>query len=334
MMSGEPLFPGESDIDQLFQITQLLGPLAPKHRHIVSKNPMFSGLNPPHANQPKTLTSKYSHWSTESLAFLKACLDMDPEKRPSCTMLLKSVLFTHDNFYLTFPAQLQSKLQQEFGSHKKKAPTSGKKHRNEPPRRSRNSEAFDTFFGQDLQAKSTLLTGIYSPSKTRDESKHQRIVAPPPTLTTDMGARTLSSARSEVDSSTSTLRSRVMGFQSPDSRGQRKKMISFECTDSNKLCPYFAVNSPQRLKRYDGFEQGLNHLTAPVAHQPKGAPYKLSDPTSFLRNKSPPLKKTKRKETYPPLHGQVDDGKVDQTRFTLLGNFFYSFKYFFSLLND
>ena len=25
MLSGDPLFPGESDIDQLFQITQLLG---------------------------------------------------------------------------------------------------------------------------------------------------------------------------------------------------------------------------------------------------------------------------------------------------------------------
>ena len=27
MLSGDPLFPGESDIDQLFQITQLLGNL-------------------------------------------------------------------------------------------------------------------------------------------------------------------------------------------------------------------------------------------------------------------------------------------------------------------
>ena len=29
----------------------------------------------------------------------------------------QSILFTYDNFHLTFPNQLQAKLQQEFGSH-------------------------------------------------------------------------------------------------------------------------------------------------------------------------------------------------------------------------
>ena len=47
MLTGDPLFPGESDIDQLFQITKLLGPLSNKHRQIISKNPMFNGLSAP-----------------------------------------------------------------------------------------------------------------------------------------------------------------------------------------------------------------------------------------------------------------------------------------------
>ena len=88
------------------------GPLATKHRQIVNKNPMFSGLHVPStASQSNSLANKLSHWSTESLSFLKSCLEMEPEKRLSCSLLLKAVLFTHDNFHITFPPQLQSKLQ-------------------------------------------------------------------------------------------------------------------------------------------------------------------------------------------------------------------------------
>ena len=36
MLSGDPLFPGESDIDQLFQITQLLG------KYIIAQNTVIS----------------------------------------------------------------------------------------------------------------------------------------------------------------------------------------------------------------------------------------------------------------------------------------------------
>ena len=44
-----------------------------------------------------------------------------------------------------------------------------------------------------------------------------------------------------------------------------------------------SMASPVRLKRYEGFEHGLN-----VMGRSRGGPY---------RNKSPPVKKTKRKET-------------------------------------
>ena len=44
-----------------------------------------------------------------------------------------------------------------------------------------------------------------------------------------------------------------------------------------------SIASPVRLKRYEGFEHGLN-----VMGRSRGGPY---------RNKSPPVKKTKRKET-------------------------------------
>ena len=336
MMSGDPLFPGESDIDQLFQITQTLGPLSPKHRQIVSKNPMFSGLNAPRSTNVATggLSSRFNSWSTESLAFLKHCLQMEPEKRPSCDSLLGSVLFTHDNFHLSFPVQLQAKLQQEFGNHQAKK-KNGQNYRKNPPkvvggaedeltkikkeiltsqvaRRKQNSDAFDVLLGQDLGSKNSLFAGIYSPSKTNnsttqeDPKGHGKIVAPPPTLTADMGSsnRGLSSAKSEMSSNSSPTKTR-MGFQSP-------------------MEP---PTSPQKLRRFEGFEQGLNTLSQTANLHPKGAPYKLSDPTGMFgssRNRSPPLKKTKRKETYPPhpphhLNPLHLGEESEQQRFSFLG---------------
>ena len=57
-----------------------------------------------------------------------------------------------------------------------------------------------------------------------------------------------------------------------------------------------SVASPVRLKRYEGFEQGLN-----IMGRPRGAPYKANN-NPGLRNKSPPLKKSKRKETLENLN--------------------------------
>ena len=57
-----------------------------------------------------------------------------------------------------------------------------------------------------------------------------------------------------------------------------------------------SIASPVRLKRYEGFEQGLN-----IMGRPRGAPYKANN-NPGLRNKSPPLKKSKRKETLENLN--------------------------------
>lgn len=38
------MFPGEDEIDQLFQIQKYLGPLTKEHNQIFLKNPRFSGV--------------------------------------------------------------------------------------------------------------------------------------------------------------------------------------------------------------------------------------------------------------------------------------------------
>ena len=82
MRCGDPLFPGESDIDQLYLITKLLGelqrstllpigcvgsllhlsgPLCARHRQLMSRNPMFSGLNIQSAEH-KGLDRQFEQW--------------------------------------------------------------------------------------------------------------------------------------------------------------------------------------------------------------------------------------------------------------------------------
>ena len=44
LSDGQPLFPGESEIDQLFTIQKVLGPLPPEHMKLFYSNPRFHGL--------------------------------------------------------------------------------------------------------------------------------------------------------------------------------------------------------------------------------------------------------------------------------------------------
>lgn len=44
LIDGKPLFPGKSEIDQLYVIQNVLGPLPPKQAELLAKNPKFGGL--------------------------------------------------------------------------------------------------------------------------------------------------------------------------------------------------------------------------------------------------------------------------------------------------
>lgn len=44
LSDGQPLFPGESEIDQLFTIQKVLGPLPPEQMKLFYNNPRFHGL--------------------------------------------------------------------------------------------------------------------------------------------------------------------------------------------------------------------------------------------------------------------------------------------------
>merc|ERR1712032_854629 len=59
MISGLPLFPGETEIDQLFLLQKLLGPLVPEHLEMFLKLKRFSGLIFPDMSQPETVVGRF-----------------------------------------------------------------------------------------------------------------------------------------------------------------------------------------------------------------------------------------------------------------------------------
>jgi cyclin-dependent kinase-like len=81
LVDGEPLFPGESDIDQLYRVQQMLGPMILEHRVMFEMHPQHRGMNF-YLTEPQTLAQRYAgKVSQEELNFLEGLLALDPKKR-------------------------------------------------------------------------------------------------------------------------------------------------------------------------------------------------------------------------------------------------------------
>lgn len=81
---GQPIFPGESEVDQLYIVQKVLGSLTPEHMELFMNNSRFAGLRFPDMRAPETLQKKYvGKLSKRALSFMKACLCMEPKERPT-----------------------------------------------------------------------------------------------------------------------------------------------------------------------------------------------------------------------------------------------------------
>eukprot|EP00798_Chlamydomonas_sp_ICE-L_P007666 gene7666-822_t len=81
LTDGEPLFAGDSDLDQLYKIQQCLGSMASEHQDIFNGNPHNMGIVF-NIKQPLTLTNRYmGRLSEVELDFLSGLLHMDPQER-------------------------------------------------------------------------------------------------------------------------------------------------------------------------------------------------------------------------------------------------------------
>ncbi|TRZ18673.1 hypothetical protein HGM15179_008426 [Zosterops borbonicus] len=117
MLTGEPLFPGDSDIDQLFHITKCLGSLIPRQQELFCKKPLFAGMKLPEVKELESLEKRYPKLPPAALDLAKECLQIDPDKRPSCTKLLQGDFFNKDGFAERFTKELKQKIQKDARDH-------------------------------------------------------------------------------------------------------------------------------------------------------------------------------------------------------------------------
>ncbi|KAF1318250.1 Cmgc/cdkl protein kinase, partial [Globisporangium splendens] len=94
LVEGQPVFPGESEIDQLYLIQKVLGPLPKRHMDLFATNPRFSGMKMPEVKHPETLYRKFSgRLSKKGICFLEGTVQLCPEDRLTSEECLKHPYF-------------------------------------------------------------------------------------------------------------------------------------------------------------------------------------------------------------------------------------------------
>ena len=94
LTDGQPLFPGESEVDQLYVIQRVLGPLPKDLQEAFQKNPRFLGLKFPDLSRPETLQKRYvGKLSKEALNFIQETLKMSPGERITAAEALEHPYF-------------------------------------------------------------------------------------------------------------------------------------------------------------------------------------------------------------------------------------------------
>ncbi|XP_067938976.1 cyclin-dependent kinase-like 1 [Watersipora subatra] len=99
LMTGQPLWPGRSDVDQLYLIRKTLGDLLPRHMQVFSNNSFFNGMTIPTPDKQLLLEEKVPNISPNALSFLKGCFAKDPAERLTCEELLNHPYFDRYDIY-------------------------------------------------------------------------------------------------------------------------------------------------------------------------------------------------------------------------------------------
>ncbi|CAG9812581.1 unnamed protein product [Phaedon cochleariae] len=117
MMTGDPLFPGESDIDQLHLIVKLLGKPCARHEHLMAKNTQLkAAVKLQNHTDPGGLYDRFPSWPSLTVDFLTSCTKMDPQHRLTADELLRHRYFQHDSFPQRFVPMLREKVGLELNS--------------------------------------------------------------------------------------------------------------------------------------------------------------------------------------------------------------------------
>ncbi|KAI3432767.1 hypothetical protein D9Q98_004307 [Chlorella vulgaris] len=101
LVSRLPLFPGESDADQLHLILACFGRLGEQQMGWLEAHPLYSSMVLPAVQEVHPLRRRFPHFSPPLLEVLEACLQVDPAARPSAAQLLAMPYFSDTGSWLT-----------------------------------------------------------------------------------------------------------------------------------------------------------------------------------------------------------------------------------------
>ncbi|KAJ3281992.1 Cyclin-dependent kinase-like 3, partial [Borealophlyctis nickersoniae] len=113
ILTGQPLFPGDTDIDQLYRIMKCLGQLTKRHMEIFLKNPLFVGVRIPEIGKITPIESKLPNVAPDAMAWLHQCLIYDPDQRATTKQLMANPYFQSDNFSDRFEVELRHMIDME-----------------------------------------------------------------------------------------------------------------------------------------------------------------------------------------------------------------------------
>ncbi|PAA77485.1 hypothetical protein BOX15_Mlig034112g4 [Macrostomum lignano] len=134
ILTGEPLFPGDSDVDQLYHIIRCLGNLPSKYREIFQRNPLFVGMRVPESRSQEPLEKKVHKGSKMAVDLIQCCLLLDAEERYTCRHLLEHEFFQHRNFSEKFTEELRLKMRKMDG------PTSSLQQQQQPQQQQKQAK--------------------------------------------------------------------------------------------------------------------------------------------------------------------------------------------------
>ncbi|XP_068164944.1 cyclin-dependent kinase-like 4 [Antennarius striatus] len=158
MLTGQPLFPGDSDLDQIYHIIRCFGDLTAHHQDLFHKNAVFSGVRLPQCSGRIPLERRFPAITPTALDVAERCLQMDPERRAHCSELLQHPLFTLDSFHIRVLDELNAKIQKDHRENstlpkipKTPRPKKEEKDKNERGRDKKNPKNINEKFNKEKE---------------------------------------------------------------------------------------------------------------------------------------------------------------------------------------